>query len=388
MPSQPSHAPRFQRCRACGLWVDVRAEHCAMCGIAWPTSRWLALRAESGLQWRDVLATAGALAGLATGATLLTLWQSAVRSGTPGPLRFAFVVAAATTGFLLGRVMGTLRLALGLAVGALVVAAPLVRESELLRTWPDTFTGLLLVFVLGAAGWMAGRVLGPMFAESAWESRRPGSVEAARVDLDAREQALRASLAQVKALGTRMAQANPQNPALDPLRTAYHATETALHRLTVDKWQVRLALWQNEVQPIVAHWRHLDARGAERAVATLDRMATVGTQLAASWQASEEAADPRGKRLISDLQRLVGAVERLREAVLLRQAVALAQASPGALHTGLAHDLPIEAQGQIEQLRQGALLSGISSSHADLAAEKERLWAEEEAVRELDKILK
>lgn len=382
------HQPRFVRCRACGLWVGVRSEQCAMCGIAWPTSRWLALRQESGLHWRDVTAVVGGLAGLVSGSVLFGLWQTAVRQGAPGPLRFAMVVAAGATGFLLGRVMGTFRLALGIAVGSLLLAVPMVSESEILRTWPGTATGTALIVLLGSVGWLAGRVLGPMYAESTWEARRPRSVDATRDDLDRRERALEHSLQQVKALGTRMAQENPHNPALEPLRATYHATEAALHRLAVDKWQVRMAIWQNEVQPIVADWRRLNAREAEAAVATLDRTAQTGRQLAQGWQTDTHASDPRGQRVIADMERLVEAVERLREAVLLRQAVALAQESPGALRAGLPHDLPIEAQGQIEQLRQGAMLSEVSSSQAELAAEKERLWAEEAAARDLEELLK
>lgn len=360
-----------------------------MCGIAQPTDRWLRLRQQIGVSWRDLCAIVGGVLGLTAGFSLWQLWQNAVRFGTPGPLRFAFVLLVALTGLGVGRLMGGLRLALGLGIAGLVLATPTALHAEWLRTWPEPGVGSLLTVTLGAFGWLVGRVYGPTYADAWWEERRPRSVLEMRAFLTQRQMELSESLTKMKALGQRLAQQNPDNPhmpALETLRAAYHASEQQLQRHTVDGWQVTMAVWQNAVQPILASWRQMDAREAEHAAATLEKLAQTGTQTVEEWR--KWPADLRGQRTIAQMTDLIAGVEHLREAVMLRQAVALAQASPGIHEAFMGRELPVETQTQIENLRQGAVLSEISASVPELAHERERLRVEHAAIGEVERLMK
>ena len=380
----------FVRCRDCHAWVDRRAEQCPLCGIAWPTSRWLTLRQESGLSWRDLAAGVGALTGLLSGLSLWQFWQHAIRYGTPGPLRFTVLVGATAIAYALGRAFSTPRRAFFLACGALALSMPVVLHTQMLLTFPDGLIGSALVLALGLFGWFAGRIFGPSIAAEHWERRQAHNVVTMLAMLERRLVELRQSREKMVALGLRLAQQLPgaaQHPALVTLRTAIHATDAQYHSHVVHGWQFTTAIWQNQAQPILAQWRHFNAPEAEAAVATLDALSHDGEQLVQAWQDAPEAADPRGQRAIVQQQRLLAAVGQLRQAVLLRQATALAEATPGiheAFDTGT---LPGAALTEIDELRQGVRFLDLTASAAELLAENERLSAEQAAIREVEKLV-
>ncbi len=383
-------APNFQHCRDCQAWVDARAEACPLCGIAWPTSRWLTLRQESGVPWRDLAAWLGALGGLFGGLALWQLWQQAIRFGVPGPLRLTCVLAMTAIGYALGRALTTARVAFFCGCGALALAMPVALKSQWLLTFPDGIVGSALTLGLGAFGWLAGRVFGPAVAAQNWEFRQPRNVLETRNTLQRRLVELREAREKMRMLGLRLAQQLPggaQNPALATLRTAVAATETQYHSHAIHLWQVSTAIWQNQAQPVLAHWRQLDAAGCEAAVAALDAMSQAGDALLHQWQQAPEAEDPRGQRAVAQQQRLMAAVAHLREAVLLRQATALAQATPGiheAFDSGLVSGA---ALSQMEELRQGARFLDLAGASAELAAENERLRADQAAIHEVEQLV-
>lgn len=381
---------QFQRCRDCRAWVDSRAEQCPLCGIAWPVSRWLRLRQESGVTWRDLAATIGALGGIGSGLLLWQFWQQAIRYGTPGPLRFVFLLAATAIAYALGRALTSPRVAFFIACGALAVAMPVVLKAQWLLTFPDGLIGSALVISFGFFGWLAGRIFGPGLAAQYWECRQPRNVRDTRATLEHRLVELSESREKMRMLGLRLAQQLPggaQHPALATLRTAVQATEAQYHSHAIHLWQFTTAIWQNQAQPILAQWRHFDAAECEAAGAALDKMSREGEKLAEAWQNQPEAEDPRGQRAIEQQQRLLAAVVHLRQAILLRQATALAQATPGIQEAFSAESLPGTALSQIDELRQGARFLDLTGSTAELLSENERLHAEQAAIREVEKLV-
>ncbi len=388
--SLPPFQSPFQPCRDCHAWVDLRAEHCPICGIVWPTSRWLTLRQDSGLAWRDLAAGIGALSGIAGGFMLWQFWQQSIRYGMPGPLRLAFVLGSTATAYALGRALTSPRVAFFLGCGAMALAMPAALHSQRLLTFPDGIIGTAMTLGLGGVGWLLGRFFGPAVAAQNWECRQPRNVRETLSTLEQRLHELRASREKMRMLGLRLSQQLPggaQHPALATLRTAVQATETQYHSHVIHAWQMTTAIWQNQAQPVLAQWRHLDAPECETAGATLDKMTQDGEKLLQTWQEAPEAEDPRGQRALQQLQRLIAAVAHLRQAVLLRQATALAQATPGmheAFDTGV---MPGDALSQIDELRQGARLLDLSGAATELAAENERIRVEQAAILEVEKLV-
>ncbi len=385
----PSHAP-FEHCRDCNAWVDARAEQCPLCGIAWPTARWLRLRQESGLPWRELAAGLGGFTGLIGGFLLWWFWQESIRLGAPGPLRLIFVLASTAFAYALGRALTSPRTAFFLSCGALALAMPVALHGQWLLTFPDGVMGTALTLGLGALGWLLGRIFGPAIAAEQWEFRQPRNVLATRAALEKRLDELRASREKMRMLGLRLAQQLPgggQHPALATLRTAVQATEAQYHSHVIHAWQLTTALWQNQAQPVLAQWRHFNAADCETAVATLDKMTADGERMVHAWQQAPEAEDPRGQRAMEQQQRLLAAVAHLRQAVLLRQATALAQATPGIHEAFDAGVLPGPALSQIDELRQGARFLDLAGTAAELAAENERLRVEQEAIQEVEKLV-
>jgi hypothetical protein len=380
----------FLRCRDCRAWVDHRAEQCPLCGIAWPTSPWLTWRQENGLSWRDLAATLGAVTGLISGLLLWQFWQHAIRYGTPGPLRFLILVAATGIAWALGRALTTPRTAFFLACGALAVAMPVVLHAQTLLNFPDGLIGTALVLGLGLFGWLAGRIFGPSLAAEHWERRQAHNVVTMLATLQQRLVDLQESREKMVALGLRLSEQLPgeaQHPALVTLRTSIHATDAQYHSHVVHGWQFATAIWQNQAQPILAQWRHFNAREAEAAVAALDKMTRDGEKLVGTWQEAPQAADPRGQRAIVQQQRLLAAVAQLRQAVLLRQATALAQATPGIREAFDSASLPGAALTEIDELRQGARFLELTGPATELLAENERLRAEQAAIQEVEKLV-
>ena len=361
-----------------------------MCGIAWPTSRWLRLRQESGLSWRDLSATAGALAGLAGGLAIWQFWQHAIRYGTPGPLRFAFLLMTTAIAYALGRAVTSPRTAFFLTCGTLAAAMPVALHAQWLLMFPGGLIGTALTLGLGLFAWLAGRIWGPALAAQHWEWRQPRNVMQTRALVETRLLELAESRAKMCQLGLRLTQQLPggaQHPALASLRTAVRATEAQYHSHVIHGWQLATATWQNQAQPVLAEWRHFDAPACEGAVAALDKMSRDGAALLQAWRAAPEAEDPRGRRAIELLQRLTDAVAHLRQAVLLRQAAALAQATPGIHEAFDVGVLPGAALSQIDELRQGARDLDLAGPAAELGAENERLRAEQAAIQEVEKLV-
>ncbi len=380
----------FQHCRDCQAWVDARAEQCPICGIAWPTSRWLTLRQESGLAWRDLASGLGGIAGLIGGLLLWQLWQQAIRYGMPGPLRLAFVLASAGMAYAVGRALTSAGTAFFLGCGALALAMPVALKAQWLLAFPDGLVGTALTLGLGALGWLLGRFFGPAIAAQNWEFRQPRNVLETRAMLERRLHELRESREKMRMLGLRLAQQLPggaQHPALATLRTAVEATEAQYHSHVIHAWLVTTAIWQNQAQPVLAQWRHFAGPECESAVAALDKMTQGGARMLADWQQAPEAADPRGQRAIGQLQRLIAAVAHLREAVLLRQATALAQANPGIHEAFDSGSVPGAAMTQIDELRQGTRFLDLAGATAELVAENERLRADQAAIREVEQLV-
>lgn len=387
---RPPVTSRHARCRDCGAWVDVRSEHCGLCGIAWPVSKWLRLRQEIGLQWRDLAAMVGATGGLFAGLGLWQFWQACVRYGLPWPLRLAFLAATTLMGYALGRALVSARVAFFFACGALALAMPVAVHGELLRTFPDGVAGTALTLGLGAVGWFLGRVLGPGIAARLWDARQPRSVLESRQALQTRLKTLRESAEKMRMLGLQLAQQLPgqqSHPALTTLRTAVTASEEQVRSGEIHLWLITTALWQNQAQPVLASWRHLTAAESERAVAALDKMTREGEQLADSWQRAPEAEDPRGQRAIEHLRRLLAAVGHLRQAVLVRQATALAAEAPGIRGAFDADALPSPVLAQLDELRQGTRLLDLPGALQELANEGERLRVEQEAIAEVKRLV-
>ncbi len=348
------------------------------------------MRQESGLSWRDLAASIGGAVGIVSGFSLWHFWQNAVRFGWPGPLRFTFLIGSTALAYLLGRGLTSARVAFLWACGALALAMPIALKSEWLRSYPDGLIGTALTLGLGGVGWLLGRFFGPTIAAQNWEFRQPRNVLELRATLERRSQELLDSREKMRMLGLRLAQQLPggsQHPALATLRTAVVATESQYHSHVVNAWQLTTAIWQNRAQPVLGAWRHFTASECESAVTALDQMSADGEKLVAHWQQTPEADDPRGQQAIAQLQRLLEAIAHLRQAVLLRQATALAQATPGIREAFDAGALPSAALNQIDELRQGARFLDLSGAAAELAAENERLSAERAAIAEVEKLV-
>ena len=372
--------PHFQTCRECHAWVGPHAMHCSMCGIVEPTARpWNLFGLNlSQMQVGGILgALGGALVGTAVGlscrdfeaaATLLDFgrWLAPVSIG-------AF---AGLMGWSMSRAAGAVRSALvGVVCGWL-----LVLPSAVYHPWKIGFA--MGIGLLGLAGALGGRRLDQTLAQ-----RDLRCIKTLREATEARVLRLRADMARMGLLRRDILAGVPphqRDAALHALDAATEATERQLQREEVATWRLQLAQWQNPLQPIQAGWRQFTLAQCELYVRTLQDAEREGKNWQVHWQQSELAHTDAGRRVIRSLALLLGACDRLGDALLLRQAAVMAAGSPGVREAFGGMELPAEALRQIDLLRDGLDLTDMASGMAQLDEEALRLQMEQLAVREVE----
>ncbi len=331
--AKPAAPASHLACRHCSAWVERRADHCPVCGVAAPGSRWRQQVVAIGSN-ADVGALAGAGAGVG--------------------LSFAVLAAVSASG-----------------VGGVALAA----------------LGTLALALLGAR---LGRSHGATLVERAIDVRRPRSLLAVRDDLNARIAALNESgkrIASLRAKLTADVAGTQTKGALDVLQAAAQASLRQHDRLSAELWRVSLAQWQNQLQPALASWRTLDDPGAEAETQRVERARLELQRLVSGWMAQPLANSDAGKLVLVHAGKLDQACEALKRALLLRQALAIAEAAPGVAD---AFDRTVAAPdvaGQLDVLRERQELGEFVSGGSESADESQRLRAEQEAVVEVERLL-
>ncbi|MBM4346213.1 MAG: hypothetical protein FJ100_22800 [Deltaproteobacteria bacterium] len=247
--------------------------------------------------------------------------------------------------------------------------------------------GTLGLALLGAR---LGRRHGPALAERYLDARQPRSLLTVRDDLNARVAALNESGKRIAALRAKLTAdlAGAQTKgALEVLQAAAQASLRQHDRLSTELWRVSLAQWQNQLQPALATWRTLDDRGAEAEIARVERARLELQRLVSGWMAQPLANTDSGKQVLVHAGKLDQACEALKRALLLRQALAIAEAAPGVADAFDRSTAAPDVQGQLDVLREREELGEFLSGGTDSADEVHRLQAEQEAVGEVERLL-
>jgi hypothetical protein len=247
-----------------------------------------------------------------------------------------------------------------------------------------------LFVLLPVAGALVGRAVLPSHLAGTLDARRAQSVQAGLAKLDARLRELDEAVHRIEDLRQRIgSQVAPTHRAV-ALR-ALHAAEEATHRQRdrslVHRFELRVAQWQNRLQPMHRGWRHFDDGECERHLRELDAAIVEGRDLADGWRSSPLSLTRSGEAAAERLGRMLAACGQLRQALLVRQAVALTAAAPGVREAFGNGSLPHDAVDQIEQLRDGVAVSELHEAMHDLAEETGRVRGELQAIAEVEALV-
>ncbi len=315
-------------CRHCLAWVEPKASHCPVCGIVAPLSRRRSWPRVLG-SWADAFAVIGAVCGLGIG----------------------------------------------------------IVTSTLVHAW---WSGAVTSAALVGLGALVAKKYGGSWAERTLDSRKPRSLLAVRDELQARIAVLHQSGQRIGTLRARIAaalQPAQAESALAVLEAAAQACMRQQERLNADAWRVALAQWQNQLQPALYSWRHLDATAAEHELTRMDRAGIELQRLRDNWRHSSQAHSESGKQVLAHASHLADACDALKRALLLRQAMAMAAQAPGIDQAFSHQTTPSESMEQLDILRQTEELGDYLSNPAAANDEAVRLHSEQQAMRELERML-
>lgn len=332
MTKRPPLPQTHGTCRHCAAWAEVHASHCPVCGIVAPLA--------TNREWHKLFGS----------------WSDAGR--------------------VIGAVVG---LGVGLAGAALI--------PHFTAAW---FAGALLC----AGSVLAGSVVGmrwlPAWAARKFDGRKPQSLLAVRDALQERIAALTQAGQRIGTLRGRISSSVPASqadPALAVLEAAAQACLRQQERCNADSWRVALAQWQNQLQPALAGWRLFDAAAAEAELVRVDRAAAELQRLRANWQHNMQAHSEAGAAVLVHAEKLANACDALKRTLLLRQALSLAATAPGIDQAFSKQTTPDESMDQLDVLRQSHAFGDFLTSPAAAKDEAVRLNSEQQAVRELERML-
>jgi len=324
------------RCRRCGSWASVAADRCEFCGAVAPGG-W---RPE--IAGHELRARHGGMAlGGALGSVVMVLAVSQVVGHSGGAV---WAAALWTWG------LGTVGALAGLSVGALV------------------------------GGWVDDEHLYPA---------GPRPVLQVQQRIAERQAALREALAHMSAsrkrLSASVATADAE-PAIAALEAARRATEAQLDRYAVEMWRIELLRWHNRLTPMESGWQRASHAQCEQWLVELNGAVSEGGSMLSHIAEDALSATPGGTRVVTRLREALSACEVLRQALLLRQAAALAEASPGiseAFHPASRIPSSLEALSQLAvRVEIGRILDVLPL----LEEESVRIDAELAAIEEVGPI--
>ncbi len=323
----------FVACRRCDAQVPAEAGRCGFCGAAAPGG-----------------------------------WRPELRGHE---VRASHVLMAAG-----GAIGGALVL---VAVGAALEGAAVATWAAAVAIWSGGALGAFGGLSCGAwlGGWLDDEVLYP-------PGPRPlRAIEAAIVEREAR---LREALSQIEASRKRLtASVAPDQAAiaLQALDAAERASRSQLDRYAVERWRIDLLLWRNRLEPIDAGWRRADPHRCEAWLTVVLEVMAEGAQLRQRMASSPLVALPGAAKTLARLDEALAAAELLRQALVLRQAAALAEATPGIADAfdpaTIAPDLGAALDGLALRVEVGRLLDVLPL----LEEERARLDAELAAIEEV-----
>ncbi len=378
----------FGTCRECGSFVDRRAGHCPQCGLAGPLSAWRQARAKY-MTWNEIGAWLGGLAGLWLGAVFGSLLSAVWRlPGWSGVLAWLALPAAAVAGGLVGWMIRNKQ---GMLQGSAVGAMLALVATRPFKAWlAASAGGMVGAAVAVVAGVLVGRSHLARWAEQKFDRHLPQSPMQVLRGLQQRIAELDESARRIKDLHVRVEERllpERREAVQATLAAAQAATERQRARLEVEVWRAQVAQWQNQLQPVLAVWRKLGDHDAELEHARVERAAGQLQGWIDAWQTRDEASTDRGTQVLAHARRLLQACGQLGQALLVRQALALAANSPGPAEAFAATGLVRETQDQLDLLRGRQDFGEYLSSAADLRDEALRLRAEQAAIDEVEQML-
>lgn len=381
-------ASAFGTCRACQAQVDRRARYCPVCGVVAPLSALRHARARLA-GWPDIGAVIGGAVGVWAGATLgsllSSLWQAPGWQSLLGALALPCSIGA---GALLGYNSRRHR---GAAAGAALGAGLALIANGAFKAWLAASAGAILGAALSVvAGVYLGRRYIARWGQEVVDARQPRSLLETAAQLARRIAQLDASAARMTALQAQVAQGIPADraaPVLAALAAAQQATQRQRDRLQVEAWRVELARWQNQLQPALAVWRRLGDREAEAAQHSVRHAQQQLAQWQAEWGRAAQGQTEPGLAVLAHAVRLQQACAQLSQVLLVRQAIALAQGSPGAADAFGTPAVAADALEQLDLLRSRRELGDYLQSAGDARDEVQRLQAEQEAIAEVERLL-
>lgn len=386
----PLGPPGHGQCRHCRAWAEWHAPQCPICGISAPHS-WLRRLAHRAGGWEAIGGTVGMAMGIAggilSGAALGNVWSGAHHPPSVAALIFVSVLGA-VAGTLLDRKHGPAPGALaGLTLGILAGGA-------LMRWLAASAVAMVAAAVLVVAGFAAGKRLGVLFGQKVADGRRPRNLLECRDLAEARQLELEHELTKIADLRMRLHSDVPPAkaaPMLQALAAAAEATQRQLERHRVDSWRMTLGIWQNRLAPAMAGLQRAAEAETTAELARVDKAREELHQLIGSWSAHPSADSDRAQRVLAHAARLAEGADHLRQALLMRQAFALAGRSPGAaeafgLHTVPEREVDLDRDPSLEVLR---IRLTVDEAQTALEARDEalRLRAEQAAIAEVEGLL-
>ena len=388
---QPSsRPPDYGQCRHCSAWVEWLAPQCPVCGIAGPHDWWRRLAQRAG-GWEAIGGTLGIALGIGSGflfgASLGQVW-----SGSHHPPSLAALALVSVLGAFAGTLLDRRH---GPAPGALAgLTLGLLAGGALMRWLAASALAMVVAAVMVVFGHAAGKRLGVLFGKAVADRRRPRNLLECRDLAVRRQEDLEHELAKMKDLRRRLESEMPQEKAaavLLALGAATEATHRQAQRHRIDGWRMTLGIWQNRLAPAVT----LLARATE--VQTKDELARVNQarleldQLLAHWRLHPAADSEGGQRVLDHALRLAEAADHLQHALLLRQAVVVAQRSPGADEAFGLHTVPAQRTDGDDDPTLAVLRIRLTVDEAQTALEARdealRLRAEQAAIAEVEGLL-
>lgn len=386
----------YRACPGCDWWVTADEASCLGCGVARPFAL------AEGQQTLSAAQRWG-LAGAAMGSAAGGLFHQALIAGWP-------VGAAAIVVTALGGIVGAGGAAIVWRrwsehipdVGVprwLVCAAGVPALGALLGVWgsatiagrslPIGWMSLGLPFIACAVGAVVGLALAGVAEE---RSRGARGVRRALRSLDASRALIAERLESIDARLQRAAETLEQiareddserwQAARRTVEAAMDATRLQGQRYQVLAWRIELARWLNRIEPLTDGLHRLGYDDCTARLETVDELVSEGEGMHEEWDGIDAEGHGEVRSFIERAEDALATCDRLRQSILARQALAVAeQVAPvadavAAVEASPPAPAPKDLSGRIAA-------ADLFTSVDTLEAEYQRLASEQQAVAEV-----
>jgi len=233
-------------------------------------------------------------------------------------------------------------------------------------------------------GMAAGRWLAQSWSQGGIGSREAGSVVEIQGRVARRLKGLDGELQRIGKARQRVSEhggAAHRSAAMDALEAAETATKRMMDHHRVELWRAWMLRWQNGLQPMQQGWADADSTSCERWLDDLQKLRRQGEVQLEQWRQGALAEQSQARRCIDRLVDALDICDALREALVLRQAAAIAEQAPGVADRFDARSAAL-ANERIGRVPQD--IGEYRDAASDLEREAERLRLEWLAIDEIE----